>query len=103
MTYECYARTTRYLLPCSDTHFSGRGAGAGALRITKIFVSFCHVHTPCLQFSCSAFLFAYWAAAMKGGFEHLRRAFWSHISNGAWEGRGGDLFMIFFVWWGDGG
>lgn len=30
MTYECYARTTRYLLPCSDTHFSGRGAGTGA-------------------------------------------------------------------------
>jgi hypothetical protein len=53
----------------------------------KIFVSFCHVHTPCLQFSCFAFLFAYWAAAMKGCFGHLRRAFWSHISNGAWEGR----------------
>lgn len=30
MTHECYARTTRYLLPCSDTHFSGRGAGAFA-------------------------------------------------------------------------
>lgn len=84
MTHECYAQTTRYLLPCSDTHFSGRGAGAFANYENLCFFQ-PRTYTLSTIF-CSAFLFAYWAAAMKGGFGHLRRAFWSHISNGALEG-----------------
>lgn len=59
--------------------------GGGLCELRKsLFLSATYIHL--VYNFCSAFLFAYWAAAMKGGFGHLRRAFWSHISNGALEG-----------------
>lgn len=101
MKHECYARTTRYLLPCSDTHFSGRGAGAFANYENLCFFSATYIH---LVYN---FLFRVSVRVLGGSHEGW---FWT-LTSGILEshfqrrlGRGGgDLLMIFYVWWGDGG